>query len=87
MEKRKVCTVCGGISVPKTIVKGSILIEIFLWLSFIFPGVLYSLWRMTTKSKGCKACGSLSMVELDSPVGKKLTAVDIDNLTSVEDAT
>ena len=47
----------------------SILIEIILWLFLIVPGVIYSLWRLTTRAKACPACGTPSLVPLNSPMG------------------
>lgn len=55
--QRRICTNCGyeGKAIFKT--KGSILIEIVLWLLFIVLGLIYSLWRSTTRkmmiSSGC----------------------------------
>jgi hypothetical protein len=36
--------------------KGSFLMEVFLWLLFIVPGVFYSVWRLTTKGLVCPKC-------------------------------
>lgn len=70
----RVCTTCGHLGPTRTITKGSIWIEIFLWCFFILPGVIYSIWRHTTRRIGCSACGSEQVVPVDSPVGKKLIA-------------
>jgi hypothetical protein len=67
-----ICNNCGSTGRPKTETKGSILIEIILWLSFIVPGLIYSIWRMSTRSKVCRSCGARSLVPLDSPRGKQL---------------
>ncbi len=67
-----ICVNCGTIGTPKTVTKGSISTEIVLWLFFIVPGVLYSLWRLTTRAKACRSCGAENMVPLNSPMGKKL---------------
>ncbi len=67
-----ICANCGTIGKPKTVTKGSIATEIVLWLLFIVPGVLYSLWRLTTRAKACRSCGSENMLPLNSPRGKKL---------------
>jgi len=67
-----ICTVCGNIGNPKTMVKGSILTELFLWLFFILPGIFYSIWRLSTKSKVCSKCGSINLVPVESPVGIEL---------------
>lgn len=67
----KVCTSCGYIGRTKTYVRGSFLIEIFLWLMMILPGFLYSLWRASTRKKACPQCSS-NMIPVTSPMGKKL---------------
>jgi hypothetical protein len=72
-----ICTSCGSRAPSKTVTRGSFLIEVILWLCFIIPGVIYSLWRLTTRSQACSACGATSLVPADSPVGRKL-AKDLD---------
>jgi hypothetical protein len=67
-----ICSNCGTVGTPKTVTKGSILIEIALWLFFIIPGIIYSIWRLTTRTKACRSCGAENMVPLNSPMGKKL---------------
>jgi len=72
MPKQFVCTTCGYVGSPKRITKGSILIEIALWLFFVVPGLIYSIWRLTTKYDACPKCKNASMIPADSPVGQKL---------------
>jgi hypothetical protein len=43
-----ICQDCGAQGTPKSHTRGSILIELVLWLLFIIPGLLYSLWRLST---------------------------------------
>ena len=71
-KQQFVCTTCGFIGSPKKVVKGSILIEIILWLAFLIPGLIYSIWRLTTKYDACPKCKNTSMVPADSPTGQKL---------------
>ena len=73
MAKLWVCTNCETADYPKRHTRGSIVIEIVLWLSFIVPGVVYSLWRLTTKTKICKHCRSPQLVPFDSPAGRRIT--------------
>lgn len=68
----KICTACGHRGKTKRVTKGSILIEIVLWLAFLVPGVIYSLWRLTTRHDACASCGSTAVVPVDSPIGRKL---------------
>lgn len=59
---KKKCTMCGFIGKEVSFTKGSILIEIFLWCIFFFPGFLYSIWRLTTRSKVCPNCKHNAMI-------------------------
>lgn len=68
-----VCTQCESVGKPKRRTKGSFIIEIFLWLMFIVPGILYSLWRLTTKENVCRTCGAASLVPVQSPAGQRIT--------------
>lgn len=63
------CTACGHRGPTKAQTRGAILIEIVLWLLFIVPGLIYSLWRLSTRRQVCMACGNAALVPLDSPVG------------------
>lgn len=69
-----VCTQCGEQGKPKRIVKGNIFFEIILWLCFLLPGLLYSIWRHASQFRGCPYCKTQTMVRKDSPLGKKLVA-------------
>jgi len=70
----KVCKDCGTVASASRVTKGSIWIEIILWLCFLVPGVIYSIWRLTTRHDACGACGSKNIVPLDSPIGRKIAA-------------
>lgn len=71
--KGTICTQCGHVGKPKTHVKGSLLVELVLWLCFLLPGLIYSVWRSTSASrqKVCRECGSTSLVPLKTPGGKQ----------------
>lgn len=66
-----ICKNCGSQERTKSITRGSIAIEIVLWLLFILPGVIYSVWRLTTRRRGCRSCGG-EVIDVNSPMGKKL---------------
>lgn len=74
MAQKLICSACGHIGSSKTAVKGNILIELILWLCFIIPGIIYSLWRSSSRYKKCTVCGSTNLIPLDSPNGMKLLA-------------
>lgn len=70
--KTCVCPECGTVSKPQSKTKGNMAIEIILWLTFIIPGLIYSIWRLTSQYKACPGCGSDHMIPIDTPTGKKL---------------
>lgn len=67
-----ICTNCGAIGSPKLVTKGSFIIEVFLWLLFLLPGIIYSVWRLSSRHKACRNCGASGMIPLNSPMGRKL---------------
>lgn len=71
MEKC-ICTNCGYQGKPVTMTRGGIGTEIILWLLFIIPGLLYSIWRMSTKYTACPKCKKQTMIPIDSLMGKKI---------------
>ncbi|MAQ77337.1 hypothetical protein CL684_02325 [Candidatus Campbellbacteria bacterium] len=71
---KQVCTQCGNVGYPKSITKGNIGFELILWLLFIIPGLIYSIWRHTTTHKACRVCKNKNMIPVDSPMGKKKLA-------------
>ena len=70
----KVCKDCGTVvAKPARVTKGSFLIEVILWLCFLVPGLIYSLWRLSTRKDACRACHSTNLVPTDSPMGRQIT--------------
>lgn len=70
--KQMICSNCGTIGVPKTVTEGSFFIELILWLCFLIPGLIYSIWRLTKRHQACRTCGSKDLMPLNSPMGIKL---------------
>lgn len=62
------CKACGTQSRPTTETPGSILIEVVLWLCFLIPGLIYSLWRLNRRHQVCPKCGSEALIPPDSPI-------------------
>ena len=71
-DKSMVCNSCETKGETTTVTKGSIFIEIVLWCCFLVPGIIYSIWRSTSKQKVCSACGATTLVPLNSPAGKRI---------------
>ena len=67
-----ICTYCGYVGKPKRKTRGNFFIELILWLVLIVPGVIYSIWRLSTRYYVCPKCGSETMIPLDTPKGRQL---------------
>ena len=65
------CTSCGARVKPRVRNRGSSAIEIILWLCFVFPGILYTLWRMGRKDRYCRTCGAQGVIPADSPMARQ----------------
>lgn len=70
--KTCICPSCGTTAKPLTKYKGSLIVEIVLWLCFIVPGLIYSVWRISSKHSVCPACRQAGMIPIDTPNGKRL---------------
>ncbi len=64
---KKLCIRCDAITEPKRHTRGSFLVELALWCLFIAPGILYSLWRLSTRAWVCRNCGAPDLIPLTSP--------------------
>lgn len=67
MSKQHICANCGFTGPAKKITKGSFMLELFLWFCFLLPGLIYSIWRLSSRYPACMKCGSQHLVPLDSP--------------------
>lgn len=74
MAKQYVCTTCGFIGKRRKRTRGSFLLEVFLWLLFLLPGLVYTIWRSMSKEKICPQCENPTMIPADSPMGQKFLA-------------
>lgn len=62
------CGTCGHQGQPKHQTPGSFAIELLLWLCLLLPGVIYTLWRLTSGHDVCANCGARTLMPVDSPV-------------------
>lgn len=69
---KQMCTRCLETVKAEKVTKGSFVIEVLLWLCFLFPGVIYSVWRLTTRYWACPSCGSPELVPSESRRAKQL---------------
>lgn len=67
-----ICSNCGYMGSSKTLTKGSCLIELILWFVFIIPGLIYTIWRISSRQGVCPACQYPNMIPANTPRGQKL---------------
>ncbi len=60
--RKYVCMECGCQRDPIDANRGLWVIEIFMWLLYILPGVIYSIWRRVRKQQVCPKCRNPSVV-------------------------
>jgi hypothetical protein len=72
MTETFICRKCGQIGPHELNKKGKLSTEIILWLLFILPGLIYSVWRRTGRYFACRACGTHHIVPLDSELGREV---------------
>jgi len=71
-KKKMICRNCGSLAAPKTKTPGNFFIELVLWCCILLPGIIYSIWRHSSKHWVCRSCGSSEVIAPLSPAGKKL---------------
>lgn len=69
-----ICPHCGTRGQPAVRTRGSFAIELVLWLCLILPGLVYSIWRITSREQVCPACKSPGMIQVNTPRGQQLVA-------------
>lgn len=67
-----ICLQCGYRGKPKSITKGSFAAELILWLLTILGGLIYSIWRISSRYRGCPQCESANIIPVLSPRGREM---------------
>jgi len=86
MAKQMICTLCGYAGAPNKKTKGNFLIEVILWLFFLIPGLIYSIWRLSSKQDVCAKCGNTNVIPQDSPQAQKMMAEQRNNPSISKDS-
>jgi len=71
-NKHIFCCNCGYEGKPKKETPGSLIIETLLWFMMLVPGLIYSIWRMSSKFHKCPHCNSKNILPSDSPMAKQV---------------
>ncbi len=61
-SRKYICMECGCQRDPVKAKRGLLVVEIFMWLLYIVPGVIYSIWRRVRKHEICSKCRMPSIV-------------------------
>lgn len=69
-----VCRSCGFVGRAPSMTRGSTAIDLVLWVCLIVPGLIYSIWRVSSRYYGCAKCGGKDVIPADSPIGRKIIA-------------
>lgn len=67
----KFCPSCDSFTDGKKETRGHFAMEVLLWLCFLLPGFIYSIWRQTSKHMTCSHCGAGNLISFNSPKAKK----------------
>jgi hypothetical protein len=81
---KKFCTACGHVGNPVLVQKGSTGTAFLLWITFLLPGIIYSIWRANSEHEACPACGSPQVIPVDSPMSQKLMGDDYKKMKDAE---
>lgn len=74
-----ICKDCGtSCDRGRRVTRGHLAIEILAWLFFLIPGIMYSIWRHYTRHEVCPSCGSRQLIDMQTPLGKRL-ALEVGN--------
>ncbi len=72
-KKEMYCKNCGSKGIPINNTPGSFFIEVVLWLFLIIPGIIYTLWRLTSRKKVCPHCKSPNIIPTNSALARSNT--------------
>lgn len=72
MSQPSACRHCGHVGEPSTATPGHFGVEVVLWLLLIIPGLVYSIWRISSRREVCAMCGSADIIPAESPIGRQL---------------
>jgi hypothetical protein len=71
MSEPSVCTNCGHVGDTRSVTKGHFALEVVLWLCFLVPGIIYSVWRLTTRREACPVCENTNLLPRSAPMAQK----------------
>lgn len=65
------CTMCGAqTSAPLKVPPGSAWVALALAIPFIFPGIIYTVWRFSMRRSVCPTCGHAQLIPANAPLAR-----------------
>lgn len=65
------CKTCGHVGIPARATKGHFAMELVLWLLVFIPGLIYSVWRLTTRHDVCRICRSPHLIPKETTAARQ----------------
>jgi len=60
------CPACGLVARGMPVPRGRLSLELLLWMAFLLPGLLYTLWRVSNPHRVCVSCHHAGLLPLDA---------------------
>jgi hypothetical protein len=70
--EKLICGDCKAVFEEETGKRGNAIVEMILWSTLFFPGIIYHFWRRRKPRKICDYCGSNFLIPADSPYASTL---------------
>ena len=74
MSKGILCMTCDYLGEPKAIAKGTMGVELIRWLCFVISGLIYSVWRLSSRHECCPSRSQTGLIPRMSPMAQKFLA-------------
>lgn len=65
MAQKMICTNCGHQGRPKRKTRAGMMLEILLWIFFVVPGLVFTIWRQANRYR-CPRCETPNMIPTNS---------------------
>lgn len=86
MRTQMYCQHCGTVGVPVVTMRGSTGITFVLFLVMVVPGLIYAIWRASTKTLACPSCTMPNPIPLTAPKAVAAGAVPVDEQPAFTEA-
>ncbi len=67
-----ICSECGYVGKCKITKSGSLATELKMWLLYVIPGPIYTLWRLRSRKRLCRHCDSEKILSIKTETGYAL---------------